>query len=166
MLGVSLVFVGFVLLLNGLQLLNVLEDKHVLPMNLFTGGVILAGVIRILVIDGKETDAYFISMQSLLFAFTYLWVAINIMFKQDGKGLGWYCLLVAVVALPTAFTMRPDNGLFVLWLMWVTLWFMYFLLLGIGKTSLTKSTGYWAVVNGVVAGCCGYLMLLNAWPWT
>jgi hypothetical protein len=103
-------------------------------------------------------------MQSLLFAFTYLWVAINIIWNLEGKGLGWFCLLVAVTALPTAFTTFPDIGLFILWLMWASLWFMFFLLLGLGK-NIGKATGAWTVVNAVATGVAGYLILIKVWPW-
>ncbi len=103
-------------------------------------------------------------MQSLLFGFTYLWVAINSIWDLEGEGLGWYCLLVSVVAVPTAYTALPDMGLVVLWVMWASLWFMFFLLLGLGK-AIVKGTGYWTMVNAVVTGVAGYLILIKAWPW-
>ena len=164
MLGCALVYVGFVLLINGLWLLGVLEQKHVIPMNAFTGILIFAGVMRTVVWEGQQITPYFFSMQSLLFAFTYLWVAINIIWKLEAKGLGWYCLLVAIVAAPTAFTAIPDLGLFILWLMWSSLWFMFYLLLGLGK-DIGRSTGIWTTVNGIVTGVSGYLILIKAWPW-
>ena len=164
MLGCALVYVGFVLLINGLWLLGILEDKHVIPMNVFTGLLIVAGVMRTVVWEGADITAYFYSMQSLLFAFTYLWVAANIIWNLDGKGLGWYCLLVAITAAPTAFTALPDTGLFILWVMWTILWFMFFLLLGLGK-NIGKSTAVWTIINAVVTGGSGYLILIKAWPW-
>lgn len=164
MLGCALVYVGFVLLINGIWLLGILEDKHVIPMNIFTGILIFAGVMRTVVWQGQEITPYFYAMQSLLFAFTYLWVAINVTWNLDGKGLGWYCLLVAIIATPTAFTTFPDMGLFILWLMWASLWFMFFLLLGLGK-NIAKVTGIWTVVNAIVTGVAGYLILIKVWPW-
>ena len=164
MLGCALVYVGFVLLINGIWLLGILEDKHVIPMNIFTGLLIFAGVMRTVVFQGQEITPYFFAMQSLLFAFTYLWVAVNIIWNLGGKGLGWYCLLVAIVAVPTAFTTFPDIGLFILWLMWASLWFMFFLLLGLGK-EIGKSTGTWTVINAIATGVSGYLILIKVWPW-
>ncbi len=38
MLGLALLYVGFVLFVNALMLLGKLNGKHVAPMNLFTGG--------------------------------------------------------------------------------------------------------------------------------
>ncbi len=164
MLGLALLYVGFVLFVNALMLLGKLNGKHVAPMNLFTGGLIVAGVMRTVVLQGEGITPYFYAMQSLLFGFTYLWVAINSIWDLDGEGLGWYCLLVAIVAVPTAYTALPDMGLVVLWVMWASLWFMFFLLLGLGK-AIVKGTGYWTMVNAVVTGVAGYLILIKAWPW-
>ncbi len=164
MLGLALVYVGFVLFINALMLLGKLDGKHVTPMNVFTGVLIFAGVMRTVVLQGEGIPPYFYAMQSLLFGFTYLWVAINSIWNLDGKGLGWYCLLVAIVAVPTAYTALPDVGLVVLWLMWATLWFAFFLLLGLGK-NIAKATANWTIVNAVVTGVAGYLILIKAWPW-
>ena len=164
MLGCALVYVGFVLFINGIWLLGKLEDNHVIPMNIFTGVLIFAGVMRTVVWEGTEITPYFYSMQSLLFAWTYLWVAINCIWKLDGKGLGWYCLLVSIVATAVSFTAFPDIGLFILWIMWATLWFMFYLLLGLGK-DIGRITGTWTVINAIVTGGSGYLMLIKVWPW-
>jgi hypothetical protein len=164
MLGLALVYVGFVLFINALMLLGKLDGKHVTPMNVFTGVLIFAGVMRTVVLQGEGIPPYFYAMQSLLFGFTYLWVAINSIWNLDGKGLGWYCLLVAIVAVPTAYTALPDVGLVVLWLMWATLWFAFFLLLGLGM-NIAKATAQWTFVNAVVTGVAGYLILIKAWPW-
>lgn len=73
-------------------------------------------------------------------------------------------LLVAIVALPTAFTVFPDKGLFILWLMWASLWFIFFLLLGLGK-NIGKATGIWTMINAIATGGAGYFILTKAWPW-
>ena len=36
----------------------------------------------------------------ILFTFTYFWVALNRYNGADGRGLGWFCLFVAVTAVP------------------------------------------------------------------
>jgi hypothetical protein len=164
MLGCALVYVGFVLFINALMLLGKLDGKHVYPMNIFTGLLIFAGVMRTVFLQGQEILSYFFAMQSLLFAFTYLWVAINSIWDLDGQGLGWYCLLVAVVAVPTAYTALPDVGLVILWLMWASLWFMFFLLLAL-RMPITKSTAVWTIINAFATGTAGYLILVQAWPW-
>jgi hypothetical protein len=164
MLGCALLYVGFVLFINALMLYGTLNAKHVIPMNLFAGAIILFGVLRTVMYQGEGIMPYFYAMQSLLFAFTYLWVGINSIWDLDGKGLGWYCLLVAVVAFPTAFTAYPDLGLFILWLMWSSLWFMFFLVLGLGK-EIVRPTAHWTAVNAIVTGVSGYLILIQVWPW-
>ncbi|MDR4507464.1 MAG: hypothetical protein MRJ65_04375 [Candidatus Brocadiaceae bacterium] len=164
MLGTALVYVGFVLVMNGLMVLGTLNAKHVIPMNLFTGTLIVAGAMRTVILHGEGITPYFYAMQSLLFGFTYLWVGINSIWNLDDEGLGWYCLLVSIVAVPTAFTAVPDVGLVILWLMWASLWFLFFLLLG-QRRSIAKPTGYWTLVNGVVTGVAGYTILIGAWPW-
>jgi len=164
MLGCTLVYVGFVLFLNALWLFKKLEAKNVAPMNIFVGILIFAGVMRTVVLQGQEITPYFNAMQSLLFAFTYLWVGINIIWNLDDKGLGWYCLLVAIVATPTAFTALPDIGLCILWLMWASLWFVFFLLLGLEK-NIAKGVAVWVLVNAIVTGVSGYLILIEVWPW-
>jgi hypothetical protein len=164
MLGAALVYVGFVLCMNGLKLLGKLKAEHVIPMNLFTGGLIVTGVVRIVLLHGEGITPYFYAMQSLLFGFTYLWVGINSIWNFEDDGLGWYCLFVAIVATPTAFTTLPDVGLLVLWLMWTSLWLMFFLLLTL-RMKIVRITGYWTIINAVVTGASGYAILIEAWPW-
>ncbi len=72
--------------------------------------------------------------------------------------------MVTVVAVPTEFTALPDMGMFVLWLMWASLWFMFFLLLSL-RIKIAKITGYWTIVNAVVTGAAGYTILIQVWPW-
>ena len=163
MLGCVLVYVGFVLFINALVLSGKLDSKHAIPMNFFTGILGFAGVMRT-VFQGEGITPYFYAMQSLLFAFTYLWSAINGTWDIDGKGFGWYCLLVSIVAVPTAYTVLPDIGLVILWLMWATLWFAFFLLLALGK-DIAKATSTWTFINAVATGVAGYLILIKAWPW-
>ena len=164
MLGTALVYVGFVLFMNGLKTLEKLKASHVIPMNLFTGTLIVAGAIRTVLLYGEGITPYFYAMQSLLFGFTYLWVAINSIWNLENDGLGWYCMLVTVVAVPTAFTTLPDTGMLVLWLMWASLWFMFFLLLTL-RIKIAKITGYWTIVNAIVTGTAGYTILIKVWPW-
>ena len=91
MLGTALVYVGFVLFMNGLKTLGKLKASHVIPMNLFTGTLIVAGAIRTGLRYGEGITPYFYAMQSLLFGFTYLWVAINSIWSLEDDGLGCAC---------------------------------------------------------------------------
>jgi hypothetical protein len=64
----------------------------------------------------------------------------------------------------TAFTALPDIGLCILWLMWASLWFVFFLLLGLEK-NIAKGVAVWVLVNAIVTGVSGYLILIEVWPW-
>jgi len=54
--------------------------------------------------------------------------------------------------------------LVILWLMWASLWFLFFLLLGLGM-EIAKGTAYWTIINAIVTGFSGYLILIKVWPW-
>jgi putative amide transporter protein len=99
----------------------------------------------------------------LLFAFTYIWVGINRLIDVDGRGLGWFCLFVAVTAVPTAISLFGSGGpiwLALNWSAWAVLWFVYWLLLALGMGQLTRFSGWLTIVIGVVtAWIPGYLLL-------
>ena len=86
MLGVILLYVGMVLMSNGLHRLEGIPDKSNVVMNIFTGGLGL--ILNIIVIaygacTGQGAEWFYGSATGLLFAFTYLYSAIN----KDIKGL-------------------------------------------------------------------------------
>ena len=109
-LGVSLFYVGAVLCLNGLWMRGHIADREIWVMNLFSGLVSLA--IGLCSIFGLGADAGSIQTGAftLLFAFTYLWVAINRFSGADGRGLGWFSLFVAVTAVPGPARRRCVTG--------------------------------------------------------
>ena len=80
MLGVILLYVGMVLMSNGLHRLECIPDKSNVVMNIFTGGLGL--ILNIIVIaygacTGQGAEWFYGSATGLLFAFTYLYSAIN-----------------------------------------------------------------------------------------
>ena len=101
-LGVSLFYVGAVLCLNGLWMRGHIADREIWVINVFVGLVSLA--IGLFSIFGPGADAHPIQggALTLLFAFTYLWVAWNRLTGADGRGLGWFSLFVAITAVPIA----------------------------------------------------------------
>ncbi|HAS05165.1 MAG TPA: transporter [Dehalococcoidia bacterium] len=163
MLGLGLWYVGFVLFINALWMMGKMSNKAVIPMNIFVAVIQIAGVFVIIAI-GKETADFYGAALTLLFAFTYLYVAATQIWNLDGKGLGWYCLPVALIAIPTGFQNLATPGLALLWFMWATLWFMYFLLLGLGK-NIGKPTAYWTMINAIVTFVGAYFTLTETWPW-
>jgi hypothetical protein len=167
MLGIVLLYVGAVLFVNGFSLLGLADAKGAAVMNFLTG--ILSLTINIIIIAvnavGKGDPAlYYAAGTGLLFAFTYLYVGAVNMFGLDGRGLGWYCLYVAITALPAsylAFGSDPRFG--VIWLIWAFLWFVYFLLLAL-KLEIVKFAGYATILIAVVTGWIpGFLLLAEKW---
>lgn len=165
LLGLALLYVGAVLFLNGLWLLGRIGDKEIWVINVFAGGVTLA--IAGYSAFGPGADAASIkgAALTLLFTFTYLWVALNRFNGADGRGLGWFSLFVAITVVPVAFdTLRGATTTWGVWFglswaAWAVLWFMYFLLLAMNKPIL-KVTGVMTSVQGILTGWLpGYLLL-------
>lgn len=166
MIGLVLLWVGAVLALNGLWLMGYIQNREISVINIFSGGLILVvSVITALTSEGEIPDIRFGAF-ALLFAFTYLWVAIDRFFNVNGAGLGWYSLFVAITAAPVAIeTLAGADGDVWLtwfglnWAGWAVLWFLYFLLL-VPQTIGNRLAGIVTLVLGILTGWLpGYLVL-------
>lgn len=124
MLGVSLLYVGAVLAINGIGRLTGIDGKSLAVMNFFTGGLsVIANII--LLISGE----YYAAATGLLFGFTYLFIGFNAVFGLDGRVLGWFSLFVAVNTVPASLlSLFKDHDLlfFAIWLAWGVLWLLMF----------------------------------------
>jgi putative amide transporter protein len=163
-LGLGLLYVGAVLVLNGIWLLGYIQDREIWVMNFFTGGlVVLVALYSAFGLEEPNQASVLAAAQFLLFAFTYIWVGINRLIDVDGRGLGWFCLFVAVTAVPTAISLFAAGGpiwLALNWSAWAVLWFVYWLLLALGMGQLTRFSGWLTVAIGIVtAWVPGYLLL-------
>lgn len=104
----------------------------------------------------------------LLFAFTYLWVAANNFLNAGGRAFGWYCLFVAITAIPAGiwtFATAQGNAasiyLGVCWFAWAVLWFLFFLLLALDRP-VGRLAGAVAIFEGIgTAWVFGILLLEN-----
>lgn len=127
MVGVVLLFVGAVLLVNGMGGLGRVEPKSMAVMNFLVGGLSLfATLLQFL---RAETPAqFFVVAQFFLFTFTYLYVAISLWLSLDMRGFGWFCLFVAVTTVPCSAMSFAQGDLRFgsFWLVWGTLWLMFF----------------------------------------
>ena len=145
-LGVSLFYVGAVLCLNGLWMRGHIADREIWVINVFVGLVSLA--IGLFSIFGPGADAHSIQggALTLLFAFTYLWVAANRFSGADGRGLGWFSLFVAITAVPVALdTLAGARSLLDWWM---------------GGRDIGRFTGAMCIAQGVLTGWLpGYLLL-------
>jgi putative amide transporter protein len=190
MLGVVLLYVGAVLVINGIWLIGqarvaaageagataaeshpfFIQGREVTVINVFTGFVGVVAAVTFMVQGNRDDDIAEIRSGGLilLFAFTYLWVAANGFLNAGGRAFGWYCLFVAITALPAAlYTFNNANGndasiyLGIDWIAWAILWFMFFLLLALDRP-IARVTGAVAVLEGIgTAWVFGLLLLLE-----
>ena len=169
MLGVVLLYVGIVLINNGIARLTDVDAKSASVMNLFTGGLsIIANIITIVhgdfMLIGDIGDFYS-AATGLLFGFTYLYVAVNSIFNLDPRLYGWYSLFVAINSVPAAwieFYVNGDWRMVVIWILWGILW-----LTGFIENVLKKHLSfvpYLAIFEGIVtAWIPGFLILTGLW---
>jgi putative amide transporter protein len=179
LLAVMLLYVGAVLCVNGLWLVGqtrgetsplYLQGREVAVLNVFTGFVGLVTATTLLVQGNRAGDLASVRGGGfiLLFAFTYLWVACNAFLNAGGRAFGWYCLFVAITAIPAGLlTLNDANGsdasvyLGIDWLAWSVLWFLFFLLLALDRP-VARLTGSIAIVEGIgTAWVFGFLLLEN-----
>jgi acid-activated urea channel len=171
MLGTILLYVGMVLMSNGLATISKIEGKSIAVMNLFTGGLSLVLNIVALswgIIDNKPESWFFASATGLLFAFTYLYVALNVIFNLDQRLYGWYSLFVAINSIPAGilcFQNFGGNWIYgLIWWAWGILWLTGFLVNNL-HWNISKFSGWLGFIEGIVtAWIPGFLMLLNVWP--
>lgn len=155
-------YVGAVLFCNGLWILGKIEDREIAVIDFFIGGL---GCFVSL--HGALNGEFYFAAQIFLFAFTYLWVALNRFLGVDGRGLGWFCLFVAVSALPIGIWQLSTSGgqlwptwLAINWLSWAFLWFMFFVLLALQKEKTGKFVGWLTLIQGIYTGWIpGWLLL-------
>jgi hypothetical protein len=170
MLGLVLLYVGAVLIINGLSMLGKISAREAAVMNIFTGAVSLAACFRGAFFVATP-EAIMAAGQGLLFAFTYLWVAYNSLMNTDGRGIGWFSLFVAITVLPIfywewqAATTVGMQWLALNWLAWAVLWFSFFLLGALQKNSLVRPVAYLAILQGIAtAWVPGFLLLMQRFP--
>ena len=163
MLGVCLLFVGIVLINNGICNFYKVDGKSLAVMNIFTGG--LSGCRRRCGLSPAGTG--------LLFCFTYLFVAVNNIFKLSGIPFAWFSTFVAIHAVvfgtlegftgSTALGIQPDIRWAAIWYLWAILWGTSFVEDIMGK-KLGKFVPALQVFEGIVtAWIPGVLMLIGKW---
>lgn len=145
-----------------------ITNREVSVMNIFTGFIGVAVAVTLAVQGNQDGDLASIRAAGyiLLFAFTYLWVAFNNFLGAGGRAFGWYCLFVAVTAVPAGiYTLDDANGddasiwLGLDWFAWAILWFMFFLLLALDRP-IGRIAGLVAVLEGIAtAWVFGFLLL-------
>ncbi|ERG97785.1 MAG: AmiS/UreI family transporter [Haloquadratum sp. J07HQX50] len=166
-LGMGLLFVGGVLFVNGLWLRGHGSNQDVAIFNLLTGSITFLIVLWWAFGGSATNGTVFNAAGTLLFSFTYLWLAANAYRGiEDQRSFGYYCLFVATVAVPTGYLVLRggDIGLAGLWWLWAALWAVFFVNLGLEREGITEAVGGFTSVVGVVTGTAGYIMVTGFWP--
>ncbi|GAA4729072.1 AmiS/UreI family transporter [Modestobacter marinus] len=167
MASVGLLYVGAVLIVNGLMLLGRVDGRAAAPLNFFVGGLQVFTPTYLIVTSGGDPDVVLGASGLYLFGFTYLYVGLNLTRGLDGTGLGWFSAFVAGCAVVYAglnFGRLDDPAFGVIWLYWAVLWALFFLVLGLKREELTRFTGLVAVVAGVLTCAIpAFLLMTGVW---
>jgi putative amide transporter protein len=191
LLGVMLLYVGVVLIVNGIWLVGqaraaalapagddspaasadptLLENREVSVINLFTGFVGIVCAVTLLIQGNQNEDLASIRGGGfiLLFAFTYLWVAFNTFLGANGRAFGWYCLFVAVTAVAAGYyTFKDaagDDASIWLGIDWLAWAVLWFLffLLLALQRPVARVTGIVAIVEGIATAWIFGFLLLQ-----
>ncbi len=164
MLGISLLFVGIVLVLNGVNRLCGIDAKSTAFMNVVTGLIIVLGNF-IMLAKASDIIEYQNIASGFLFGFTYLFVASNYLFKLDLRPFGWFSLFVAVYAviMSVSSCLAGDIRFCFLWGAWAVLWLEGFLEL-VMNMKLAKIFPYLSITEGIFAAFIpAIFMLMNRW---
>ncbi|MGY1624698.1 AmiS/UreI family transporter [Geodermatophilus sp. SYSU D00965] len=167
--AVGLLYVGAVLIVNGLMLLGRVDPRAAAPLNLFVGALQVFTPTYLILTSGGDLTAILSAGGIYLFGFTYLYVGINLLGNLDGTGLGWFSAFVAVCAVVYAglnffYFVPRDPGFGVIWLYWAVLWALFFLVLGLKREEFTRYTGAVAIVAGTLTTALpAFLILTGSW---
>ena len=161
-LGIYLLFVGIVLVINGINRFYSLDAKSAAFMNGVTGVVIVTGSF-INFAKGGDTLAYQSVASGFLFGFTYLFIAANNLFGLDWRPFGWFSLFVAVYAGYMAYLagISGDYKFVYLWTAWALLWLNGFLDTIVGMKSMNRVFPYLSIAEGIFAAFIPALMMLT-----
>lgn len=164
LLPLSLLFVGAVLVLNGLWMTGRISDREIVLINGATAAI-TATVASVSLVRAQNVEDVRAVAMTLLFSVTYLWVAFNRASGSDGRGLGWFSLFVALSVLPEATRSLLDAStpmeiwLGLSWLAWAALWFLYFLTLALERP-FRRQTALATLLSGVLTAWLPALFLM------
>lgn len=172
MLGAVLLFVGFVLMINGIGTLTNIPPKSTAIMNIFTGSLSIVMNFGCLLIaqgqGGNNMPAFYAAGTGLLFGFTYLFIGINSIFNLDQRTFAWFSLFVAITTIPAGVLSWRAGGIWnilmaLIWWAWGVLWITAPIEIVWGK-SLGKFTPWLSIFEGIfTAWIPGFLILISVW---
>ena len=168
MLGVCLLFVGIVLINNGMCALYKVDGRSTAIMNLLTGGLsVLINAVNL------ALGNYYAAGTGLLFGFTYLFVSFSKIYNLSAIPFAWFSTFVAINAVVfgtvEGITGSEALGITADW-RWAAIWYLWAILWGtsfvedICKKKLGRFVPVLQIFEGVVtAWIPGVLMLLGQW---
>jgi putative amide transporter protein len=134
-----------------------IQNREIAVLNIFTGFVGVVAAVTLLVTGNRAGDLASVRAGGyiLLFAFTYLWVSVNQYLNAGGRAFGWYCLFVAITAIPAGiYTLQAADGntaviwLGINWFAWAVLWALFWALLVL-QLPIARLTGWLAILEGI-----------------
>lgn len=172
MLGAVLLYVGFVLMINGIGNLTKIPPKSTAIMNLFTGALSIVVNFGTLLVDQVQTPAnstaFYAAGTGLLFGFTYLFIGINSIFNLDTRTFAWYSLFVAITTIPAGILQWQEGGIWnylmaIIWWAWGVLWVTAPIEI-VWKKPLGNFTPWLSIFEGIfTAWIPGFLILMGIW---
>jgi hypothetical protein len=163
---VCLLLSGAALLVNGLATLGHLPRRDAAVLSLVVGGTQLAlGVVQ-LSSSGDAPAMLMTAAGMFLFAVTYLYSGLDLLLALGGRGLGWFCGMVAFCGLVLAAAwLTVDPLLAVLWLCWSALWALLFARMALDAVRLEPFTGWALVLTSQASATVPALLgLAGLWP--
>lgn len=164
--NVGLLYVGSVLFLNGYMLLGKIDGKSAGIFNLFVGALQVFTPSYLIVTANGDISTILSASGLFLFGFNYLYVGISNLTNTCNRGVGYYSLWVAILAIGFAWINYfhfHDIPFTIIWLMWSFLWTLFYLLLARGK-DIETYTGWIAIIQSwVTATIPAFLNLTGVW---
>lgn len=161
-----LILSGAALLINGLTLIGRVPARDSGYFNLLIGGTQLLLCALMAVTANGEPAALLGVGGVFLFGLTYAYVGFDSLLGLGSVGLGWFCGLVAALAVFfAADNVTADPLLSVLWLSWAGLWALFFLLMALRVTGLSAYTGWALILTGQITTTVPAILgLTGTWP--
>lgn len=166
--SLALLFVGAVLLVNGLVLLGRIDARAAVPINLITGaGLVTASLLTAIPAGGDARLALFGAVGYSLFGVTYLTVAGGTLLGADGRALGWYCAWASAVAVVLAAINFAAGDAHIAWLWsgWAVLFFAFFLSCCTADPRFDVAAGVVAIAQSVTTASIPALLMIDG-SWT
>lgn len=165
--SIALLFVGAVLLVNGLVFLSFLDPRSSIPINLFSGSILVLTAINLAwtAPDSLDERATLYSASGFaLFGFTYLGVVLGALLNANNRSLGVYCGWSAGIALILGcinVTTLADRSLGILWFSWALLFLVFALALLFSGTYWSSAAGALAIYQSLSTATIPAVLLIH-----